>query len=131
MSSSLTSCDFSDVGILFSWPFEGTILKSPPAKSLRWWLTQMAMDIKHKKVFDPYRSSNEDMGASDFFLTFSMGPRRCVGKSFAMLQFKLVIAMILRHFRLSITPGRPAQPESSLILRSKDGVYLNMENLRP
>ncbi|XP_071080531.1 cytochrome P450 4A4-like [Haliotis cracherodii] len=86
---------------------------------------------REPEVFDPYRFSNEDLGASDFFLTFSMGPRRCVGKSFAMLQVKLVIAMILRHFRLSITPGRPAQPESSLILRSKDGVYLNMENLRP
>ncbi|XP_048259426.1 uncharacterized protein LOC124132323 [Haliotis rufescens] len=117
MSSSLTSCDFSDVGILFSWPFEGTILKSPPAKSLRWWLTQMAMDIKHKK------GSGLLCRCLLFIETRMCGgnPRRCVGKSFAMLQVKLVIAMILRHFRLSITPGRPAQPESSLILRSKDG----------
>ncbi len=47
-----------------------------------------------------------------------------------MPQAILSIAMVVRDFRFSLDPGKPAQPESVLIIRSKDGVYLNIEAVK-
>jgi cytochrome P450 len=46
---------------------------------------------------------------------------------FANTQIKVVVPMIIRHFRLTLDPTRPAEPESMLILRSKNGIYLHVK----
>lgn len=67
-------------------------------------------------------------------LKFTLGPllitlymiyfRNCIGMQFALTQIKVIIPMIVRNFHLDLDPERPAEPESMLILRSKNGLYL-------
>ncbi|XP_069115441.1 cytochrome P450 4F12-like [Argopecten irradians] len=82
--------------------------------------------------FDPYRFSEENTktnAGSGNFIPFSLGPRNCIGQAFATTQLKVVVPMIVRNFRLTLDPSRPAEPEAMLILRSKNGLYLNITPL--
>lgn len=58
------------------------------------------------------------------FLPFSMGPKMCIGKEFALMELKLVVAMVLRRFRLSVSPHYKHHPYSSLLTRPKYGMKL-------
>ena len=63
------------------------------------------------------------------FHKFALYNRNCIGMQFALTQVKVVICEVLRNFHLDLEPGKEAQPESMLILRSKNGVYLNIKPL--
>jgi cytochrome P450 len=39
------------------------------------------------------------------FMPFSAGPRYCIGTSLAMMQLKVVMSILLRRFRFTLTPG--------------------------
>uniref|UniRef100_K1QQU8 Cytochrome P450 4F6 n=1 Tax=Magallana gigas TaxID=29159 RepID=K1QQU8_MAGGI len=54
----------------------------------------------------------------------------CIGQLFAVTQMKVVIPMLIRKFRFTLDPNRPAEPESMLILRSKNGLYLNIHPVK-
>jgi cytochrome P450 len=42
----------------------------------------------------------------DAFAAFGYGAYNCAGKPLAMLQLRMVLAMIIRRFEISIPPGR-------------------------
>ncbi|KAH3851043.1 hypothetical protein DPMN_093520 [Dreissena polymorpha] len=48
---------------------------------------------------------------------------------FALTPVKVVICEVLQELSPDLEPGKEAQPESMLILRSKNGVYLNIKPL--
>ena len=47
----------------------------------------------------------------DIFVPFSYGAYNCAGKPLAMMQLRMVIAMLIRKFELSFTPGKEAECE--------------------
>lgn len=53
--------------------------------------------------FDPNRFLPEEVAKrhSYSFIPFSGGPRNCLGLKFAMLEMKVVVAYLLRHFVIS------------------------------
>jgi cytochrome P450/hypothetical membrane protein len=51
------------------------------------------------------------------YLPFGAGPRKCVGMHFAMHELVLLVATILRHFRLEIVPGSDVVLQPSVTLR--------------
>jgi cytochrome P450 len=54
--------------------------------------------------FDPHRWLGPE--PSPFaYIPFLAGPRRCLGAEFAMLEMKIVLAMVLQRFRLEIPPN--------------------------
>jgi len=56
------------------------------------------------------------------YFPFSAGPRVCLGSHFAMLQMKLVIAMIAQKFRFTAAPGQKVRPNVQITLQPSPGV---------
>ncbi len=78
--------------------------------------------------FLPERWRTADAGAYEY-LPFSAGPRKCLGAAFAMMEMKMVLALILRRFRLS-SPERARIDLSGLMLSApKRGMPMLIDRL--
>jgi cytochrome P450 len=74
--------------------------------------------------FDPSRFLNgarETVGRFAY-LPFGAGPRVCIGAAFALQEASIVVATIVRHFRLQLAPGHSVWPVQKLTLRPKGGL---------
>ncbi|MGE5778244.1 MAG: cytochrome P450 [Hyphomicrobiales bacterium] len=58
------------------------------------------------------------------YFPFGGGPRICIGSRFAMMETTLVLATMLRRFRLVATLDRPIRPLPLVTLRPQGGVPL-------
>jgi cytochrome P450 len=58
------------------------------------------------------------------YFPFSGGPRICIGQPLAMIEAKLVLAMLCRSFRLTASSGAPVGPYPSVTLRPDPPVHL-------
>ena len=67
---------------------------------------------EHPETFDPERFTPEhtERRSRYAYLPFSAGPRICLGGNFAMLEAALVLAMVIRQYRLQLVPGHPVVP---------------------
>ena len=64
----------------------------------------------------------------DAFIPLSAGARVCPGAGFALIEGPLLIAAILRKYRVSMTEhGRPVRV-AHLTVRTKDGIWLNFQS---
>lgn len=75
--------------------------------------------------FDPDRFDTPEgkQASRDAYLPFSIGPRVCIGASFAMQEAAIVIAVLLQKFHFLPTEHVP-RPISKLTLRSENGIEL-------
>lgn len=55
--------------------------------------------------------------------------RNCIGQSFAMAEMRVVVALTLLRFRLSVDRTRKVRRKPELILRTENGLWLNVEPL--
>nr|CAD1833784.1 unnamed protein product [Ananas comosus var. bracteatus] len=75
--------------------------------------------------FDPSRFENGVSRAAkhpNALLSFSIGPRSCIGQNFAMLEAKTVVAMLLQRFSFTISPKYVHAPNDVLTLQPKFGL---------
>lgn len=63
------------------------------------------------------------------YIPFASGPRNCVGQQLAMLETKMVLAMVLQRFRFSVAPGYRHWPHNTITLRPKLGLPLLVEKV--
>lgn len=63
------------------------------------------------------------------FIPFSSGPRVCLGQSFAIMEAKVVAAMILSRFKFTLSPNYRHAPVCVLTLKPKHGVPIIFERL--
>lgn len=64
------------------------------------------------------------------YLPFGDGPRVCIGKAFAMMEAKLLLAMIARQTRFELEPGVRIDPEATVTLRPLGGVPMRYRRAR-
>lgn len=68
--------------------------------------------------FDPERFAPDQMKSRVpfSFFPFGGGPRLCAGAPFALVEMPLVVAMVVRAFRLELVPGQRADPRPLISL---------------
>jgi cytochrome P450 len=85
------------------------------------------------EVFDPERFSqgrSQDRPRFAYF-PFGGGPRQCIGKDFAMVEARLVLATMAQRYRLRLVPGHPVALEPLITLRPRHGMKMTMERRTP
>lgn len=73
---------------------------------------------------DPERFDPDRFAATttpDAYLPFGAGPRYCIGAEFAMLEARVVLAMVMQGWHLDACPGQALVPDAALTLRLRDG----------
>ena len=76
--------------------------------------------------FDPARWDT-DAGrdsAREAYMPFSAGPRVCTGAGFAMIEGVVLLATILRDYRIMPSDGAEPVPVAHLTVRSDSGIWL-------
>jgi cytochrome P450 len=98
---------------------KGTLVVISP-----WVLHRHKLLWKDPGAFDPSRFLPDVRVAIDRFsyLPFGAGPRICIGASFALQEAVIILASILRHFRLELSPNAKIVPVQWLTLRPKFGM---------
>ncbi|PKU87406.1 Cytochrome P450 714B3 [Dendrobium catenatum] len=77
--------------------------------------------------FNPKRFEHGVMGACklpQMYLPFGAGPRTCLGQNFAMVELKIVLALILQKFSFTLSNNYKHSPTLRLIVEPEDGVDL-------
>jgi cytochrome P450 len=103
---------------------QGTVVIISP-----WVIHRHKLLWKDPGAFDPSRFLADARVAIDRFsyLPFGAGPRICIGASFALQEAAIILASILRHFRLELSPDARIVPVQWLTLRPKYGMPMALQ----
>lgn len=61
------------------------------------------------------------------YFPFGGGPRVCIGNSFAMMEFILLLATIAQKFRLHLVPEHKVELHPAMSLRPRQGIKVKLE----
>jgi cytochrome P450 len=80
-------------------------------------------------AFDPdrFKTDNGKQCLRDAYIPFSSGPRVCTGAGFAMVEGPMLLAMIVRAYRLKTVADKTPVPVAHLTVRSAGGIWLELE----
>eukprot|EP00249_Psilotum_nudum_P010748 c22737_g1_i1 orf=113-1573(-) len=87
---------------------------------------------KDAEDFQPDRFTNGISGACRHplsFLPFGSGPRTCIGQALALLESRIVLALMLLRYRWKLSPCYQHCPDVTLTLQPKFGMPIILENL--
>ena len=76
--------------------------------------------------FDPERFSQAEIERRPrhAYLPFSVGPRVCVGNSFAMMEAQIILAAVVQRHRLELVPSQDIELDPKITLRPKHGLRM-------
>jgi len=85
---------------------------------------------KDANEFNPQRFASKSFMPGRF-LPFASGPRNCVGQSFAMMEAKIILAMLISKFSFTISENYKHAPITVLTIKPKYGVQICLKPLDP
>jgi cytochrome P450 len=77
------------------------------------------------KVFSPDRWSRIKPTVYEYN-PFSAGPRMCIGAAFALLEIKIVLAILLQCFRVELEPGARIDRRVAITMAPKHGMPMRL-----
>jgi cytochrome P450 len=82
--------------------------------------------------FDPERFTPEESAKRpDFsFIPFAAGHRNCIGGSMAMIELKMIVAMLAQRYRLTLVPDHPIELEPGTTMYPLHGMQMTLERRR-
>jgi cytochrome P450 len=81
---------------------------------------------KDPHMFDPHRFDDPKQIEKYTYFPFGMGPRICIGAGFAMQEAVLLLATIIRRYRLELEPGFVPDIAGRLTTRSVNGMNIRL-----
>ncbi|KAL3524089.1 hypothetical protein ACH5RR_016923 [Cinchona calisaya] len=83
--------------------------------------------------FKPERFANGISGACKLpqvYIPFGLGPRLCLGRNFALVQLKVVLALIIFNFTFSLSPKYRHSPAYHMIVEPGQGVQILIQRFK-
>ncbi|KAI8020510.1 Cytokinin hydroxylase [Camellia lanceoleosa] len=105
-------------------------------KGLSMWIPVLAIHHSEELWGEDVNEFNPDRFASKSytpgrFIPFAAGPRNCVGQSFAMMEAKIILAMLITKFSFTISDSYRHAPVIILTIKPKYGVQVCLKSLDP
>ncbi len=87
---------------------------------------------ENPEAFDPDRFTPERVAgrAKGAYFPFLSGPHQCIGNEFALLEMRLIVALVLLEFDLTPLPDQVVVPVGSIGLRPRDPLRMAVQ-IRP
>ena len=83
------------------------------------------------EIFDPTRFADEALlnRSGPAYLPFGAGPHLCIGNNFAMMEARIILAMVAQRYRIRLRPGHPVEPKPGITLRPRHGLLMTAQKL--
>ena len=117
-----------------SCPIRNKVAKAGSIVSISPWLIHRSRSQwLNPDLFDPDRFSRPETRDAErqCYIPFSKGPRVCLGASFALQEATIILASIVRRYRLACEPGFVPKLRGRLTIRSANGIRLRFTRRDP
>ncbi|KAJ7298629.1 hypothetical protein O6H91_08G070500 [Diphasiastrum complanatum] len=83
-----------------------------------------ANEFKPERFCDGIANAVKNQSA---YLPFSLGPRNCIGQGFALMEAKIVLALLLQSFRFELSPSYVHAPSQVGIVKPLYGMQILLQ----